>query len=143
MQSAKLDLAKALATYAHRGQVDKGGKPYILHPLAVSEKLSDETDKIVGLLHDVLEDTDIREETIRNLFGDLIADALVAMTHVDGVPYQHYIRVIAKNPVARRVKLADLDHNMDLSRLPEVTSKDIERLEKYQNAKEYLLNANG
>lgn len=142
MQStAKLDLAKALAAYAHRNQVDKAGKAYILHPLTVSQKLSNETDMIVGLLHDVLEDTDITEATIRNLFGDEIADALVAMTHMPGVPYEDYVRGIAQNPVSRRVKIADLEHNMDMSRLHEVTQKDLKRLEKYQRAKEYLLSA--
>lgn len=135
----KSELAKAIATYAHSGQTDKAGAPYILHPLNVAEKMSTEEQKAVALLHDVLEDTFVTEATIRNLFGDTIADAVVAMTKRPWETYEVYIRRVASNPISRAVKLADLEHNMDLSRLDSVCEKDFERVEKYRKAKDSLL----
>lgn len=137
--SRKTDLAFALAAYAHEGQVDKAGCDYIEHPKMVASNFTDENRIIVALLHDVMEDTFVSEETIRNLFGDEIADACMAMTHFDGEPYLDYVRRAIQNPIARDVKRADLDNNMDLSRLPVVTQKDLDRLEKkYKPALELL-----
>jgi (p)ppGpp synthase/HD superfamily hydrolase len=96
-------------------------------------------EKTVGYLHDTVEDTDVTVEEIRAVFGDEIADAVALMTHTDGVPYMDYVKEIGKNPLARKVKLADLTHNMDISRIPDPTQKDYNRIEKkYKPAYECL-----
>ena len=135
------DLVKLADQYAeekHSGQTDKAGLPYIGHPRAVAAKLSGETEKIVALLHDTVEDTDATIEEIRALFGDEAADAVQCLTHEKGVPYMEYVARIRENPLARKVKMADLTHNMDTSRLPEITERDLQRLEKYKAAYEML-----
>ncbi len=131
-------LADKFAEEKHRGQTDKAGMPYIGHPRAVAAKLSGETEKIAALLHDTVEDTDTTVDEIRGLFGDEVAEAVQCLTHEEGVPYMEYVARIKENPLARKVKLADLSHNMDLSRLPEITEKDQKRLEKYRAAYEML-----
>lgn len=133
-----LKKADLFAAEKHSGQVDKAGKPYIEHPRAVAAKLNDETEKIVALLHDTVEDTDATIEEICEEFGDEVAEAVGYLTHDKSVPYMDYIRSIWENRLARSVKLADLSHNMDLSRLPVVTEKDRERIEKYRKAVEIL-----
>ena len=133
------ELAYEIAKRAHAGQVDKAGKLYLLHPLTVSHNVKSCEAKIVGLLHDVAEDSNITVPSLRVLFGDEIADALECLTHGKNEPYAAYIRRVAMNKLATEVKLADLEHNMDLSRLPSVTEKDLERVQKYREAKEFLL----
>ena len=133
-----LDFAKSLAAYAHAGQKDRGGKPYIYHVLAVSEKMDTETEKIVAVLHDIMEDTPVEFGTLYNLFGFEIADAVESLTKREYEPYELYIRRLGAEPLPRKVKLADLEHNMDLSRLKNIKEKDFERLEKYKKAYEYL-----
>ena len=139
MSTAKIELARALAEYAHEGQIDKAGAPYFTHPLAVSEMVQTEEEKIVALLHDVLEDTSVTEPTIRNLFGDEIAEAVLSVTRRDGEDYMDFIARAKQNPIGRTVKLADLHHNMDLSRIPDPQPRDFERLEKYRQAEKLLL----
>lgn len=134
----KYDLARMLMMYAHEGQVDKAGRPYYLHPLQVSRMVDGCDNKVVALLHDVVEDTNITIDTIWNIFGDTIADAVDDMTHRKGEPYFDYIARVKTNDIARTVKIADLTHNMDLSRLSTVTEKDRERSAKYLKAKEML-----
>ena len=138
-RNERMELARALAAYAHLGQVDKAGNPYITHPLAVAEGVEGEDAKIAALLHDTVEDTFVTNRTIRELFGDDVADAVDLLTHREGEDYFDYVRRAGKNPIARQVKLSDLRHNMDLSRLKEVTEKDLKRLEKYKKAREILL----
>ena len=138
MHISKPELAKALAAYAHQGQTDKAGRDYLLHPLAVAARMETEEEKTVALLHDVLEDTFVTEATIRNLFGPEIAGAVSAMTHRPEESYEDYIRRLGENPLARKVKLEDLRHNMDLSRLPVVTDQDLQRVEKYRRAFRFL-----
>ena len=138
MCTRKHELALALASYAHEGQKDRGGVDYINHPKTVSAKMDDETGKIVALLHDVLEDTDVEESTLRNLFGDEIADTVRILTHKDDESYDDYIQRISRNKLATRVKMADLQHNMDVRRLPVFGEKDKERLEKYRRSYETL-----
>ena len=134
------DKALEIATAAHKNQKDKSGVDYIKHPVTVASFVSGEEAKVVALLHDVLEDTDVTEAELRAIFGDTITDAVVTMTHKDGEPYMSYIERVALNPLSKEVKLADLKHNMDLGRLPAVTDKDIERIEKkYKPALAYLL----
>ena len=130
--------AEAFATKMHEGQTDKAGRPYIEHPRAVASKVDGEKEKVVAWLHDTVEDTPATIEQIREMFGDEIADAVAAMTHDKNIPYMDYVRNIKKNPIARKVKMADLSHNMDLSRLANVTDEDLERVEKYKKAYEIL-----
>ncbi|MFR9276550.1 MAG: GTP pyrophosphokinase [Peptoniphilus senegalensis] len=135
-----LNLIKAfiVAIKAHQGQKDKGGKPYILHPIRVALNVKGKDERIVALLHDVIEDTNY---TIDNL--DFLTkeqkDALLLLTHDKSVPYMEYIRKVKKNKIASKVKLADLEQNMNLKRLKTISNKDLKRLEKYKRAKEILL----
>lgn len=127
------------ASEKHKGQVDRAGKPYIDHPKAVAKMLKGEDEKIVALLHDTVEDSDATVDEIRSRFGSRIADAVSCLTHDPGVPYMDYVKGIKGNALARRVKLADLTHNMDLSRLPEVTDADLARIDKYKEAYNFLV----
>ena len=113
-----LAAAELIASMAHRGQLDKGGVPYIEHPRAVAAMVETEEEKTVAMLHDVLEDTFLTEADLRPVFGDRITDTVVRLTHDEDVPYMDYIRGLAGDPVAVRVKLADLTHNMDEKRIP-------------------------
>lgn len=124
-----------IAFEAHKNQTDKTGLPYILHPVHLAEQMDDETSTCVALLHDVVEDTDIiLEQLYAEGFTEEIVAAVAAMTHDPSVPYMDYVREIKKNPVAKKVKLADLRHNSDLSRLDEVDEYAIRRKEKYAEA---------
>ena len=99
---------------AHKNQLDKSGMPYVYHPFHVAEQMKDEYSTCVALLHDVVEDTDITLDELKsNEFPDDVIEALSLMTHSDDVPYLDYIRNLKDNPIARRVKLADLAHNSD------------------------------
>jgi hypothetical protein len=125
---------------AHRGQNDKSGLPYITHPLHVAEQADTEDECVVALLHDVLEDTDFSAEDMISFgFSDRQVAALKLLCHDDAVPYLEYVKAIRSNPIARKVKLADLRHNSDLTRLNVVTPRDIERAETYQKAMDLLL----
>ena len=126
---------------AHRGQYDKSGLPYITHPLHVAESMESEDECVVALLHDVLEDTDITIEDLTRIgISDRQIAALKLLCHDDSVPYLEYVQAIRVDPIARTVKLADLYHNSDLTRLNVITTQDIERVEKYKQAIEILLN---
>jgi len=137
-----LEDAIVLAAESHRGQVDKAGAPYILHPLRVMLRLKDAADRIAAVLHDVLEDTAITVEFLRERgYSEEVLNALDALTRRAGESYADFIERAAGNPLARRVKLADLADNMDVSRLRDVTEKDRERLARYQAARERLTSA--
>ena len=137
--SEMIAAARLIAKLAHKGQKDKAGIDYFTHPEAVAAMLETPEEKVVGYLHDTVEDTDVTVEEIRTVFGDEIADAVALMTHADGVPYMDYVKEIGKNPLARKVKLADLTHNMDISRIPNPTQRDYDRIEKkYKPAYVYL-----
>lgn len=133
-----LQKASALAYKAHLGQVDKGGHPYIMHPIAVASNSLLETseEKVVGWLHDVLEDTDITLKELQDVFPPTVTDALVLLNHDKAVPYMDYIQTIidSKNIIAIKVKMADLENNMQLNRIPNPTDRDFERVEKYKRA---------
>lgn len=135
---ALLLAADDLAARAHAGQVDKSGKDYIHHPRIVSSFCTSPKAKIVALLHDTIEDTNTTEDDLRPVFGDELTDAVLLMTHGDDEDYFTYIRRIKTNPIATEVKLADLKHNMDLSRIPNPTEKDFARIQKYEQAKKIL-----
>ena len=132
-------LAMKISFDAHKDQVDKTGLPYIFHPFHLAEQMDDENSVCVALLHDVVEDTNITFEDLKNYgFNNSIIDALKLLTHKDEVPYMDYVREIKKNELAKKVKLADLTHNSDLSRLDNITDFDLKRNEKYLAAKRIL-----
>ena len=131
----KTKKAMKLCYEAHKDQVDKSGLPYVFHPAHVAEQMTDEATTIVALLHDVVEDTDYTlEDLAAEGFGKDLLEAVALMTHEDDVPYLDYVAKLKDNPIARAVKLADLAHNSDLSRIGEVDEETRERLEKYQKA---------
>ena len=131
----KTKKAMKLCYEAHKDQVDKSGLPYVFHPFHVAEQMTDEATTIVALLHDVVEDTDYTlEDLAAEGFGEDILEAVALMTHEDDVPYLDYVAKLKDNPIARAVKLADLAHNSDLSRIGEVDDETRERLEKYKKA---------
>ena len=124
---------------AHQGQKDKGGFPYCFHPYQVAQSMDDEISCTCALLHDVVEDTDITLEDLKHMgFPKEVTDVLKLLTHDRAVPYMDYVRNLSVNPTARKVKLADLKHNSDLSRLKEVNDMDLERIEKYREAVQLL-----
>lgn len=138
-ESKSVVSALELATAAHRGQVDKAGRDYINHPITVAESLNTEEEQTVALLHDVVEDTDITLDDLRGRgFSDSIVAAVDCLTHRSGEPRDTYLRRIAENPLAVTVKLADLTHNSDLSRLANPTEKDLARAARYKREMEYL-----
>ena len=135
----KTKKAMKLCYEAHKDQVDKSGMPYVFHPFHVAEQMKDEATTIVALLHDVVEDTDYTLEDIAaEGFGKDILEAVSLMTHEDDVPYLDYVAKLKDNPIARAVKLADLAHNSDPSRLGEIDEETKQRLEKYKKAIELL-----
>ena len=134
-----VDKAFGIARKAHEGQFDKSGKPYIEHPKRVAEGVHGEAAKAVAYLHDVIEDTDVELEDLRKAgIPEEVIVAVEAMTHRDGEDYFDYIERLKKNPLAREVKQADLNHNMDMSRIPDPGEADYKRLEKYKEAKRRL-----
>ena len=127
--------AMILAYKAHSGQTDKSGVPYIYHPIHLAEQMTTEDTVVCALLHDVVEDTlytidDLRAEG----FSESIIRALALLTHDKEQPYMEYVERIKRNPIAKAVKVADLKHNSDISRLGGVDEKTLERLEKYRAA---------
>ena len=127
-----LEDAILLAAQAHRGQKDKVGQPYITHLLRVMLRLEGEAAQIVGVLHDLVEDTDATFDDLRTQgYAEELVQALDCLTHRPDETYEQFIERAAANPLARRVKRADLEDNMDIRRLPVVTEKDHERLNRY------------
>ena len=131
--------ALAISFNAHKDQLDKSGMPYVYHPYEVAAQMDTEVETCVALLHDVIEDTDITLNYLATIFPKEVVDALRLLTHDSNVPYFDYIKRIKSNPIATKVKLADLSHNSNLNRLNVVTKKDFERIEKYQKACSILL----
>lgn len=137
----KTKQAMKLCFEAHKDQVDKSGLPYVFHPFHLAEQMNDEDTTVVALLHDVIEDTDYTIEDIRSMgFSNNVINALILMTHDKAIPYMDYVAKIKKDPIARQVKLADLRHNSDLTRLDSFREKDLNRVKKYKAAMELLEN---
>ena len=131
--------ALKLCFEAHKEQVDKSGMPYVFHPFHLAEQMADEATTVVALLHDVVEDTAINFEDLEKQgFSDEIMDALKLLTHDKNIPYMDYVAEIKKNRIATKVKLADLKHNSDLTRLSVVDEKALKRKEKYEKAIKFL-----
>ena len=127
--------AMKLCFKAHKDQVDKSGLPYVFHPFHLAEQMQDEATTITALLHDVVEDSDYTLQDLIDMgFPKEVTDAIALMTHDDAVPYLDYVRNLKDNSVARAVKLADLKHNSDLSRLDIIDEKALKRVEKYHKA---------
>lgn len=131
--------AMKIAYAAHLSQTDKSGIPYIYHPIHIAEQMQDEYTTCVALLHDVVEDSDVTfSQLMAEGFPEEVLAALRLMTHESGVPYMDYVRAIKENPIAAAVKLADLEHNSDLTRLDHIDDKARQRAEKYKRAIELL-----
>lgn len=134
-----IDIALAIAKKAHAGQVDKAGIDYIQHPLYVASQVKTEQEKVVALLHDVIEDSDVTvDDLLVSGLSNEVVTAVQILTKKKGQSYQEYLEKVKSNNLARVVKLADLKHNSDLSRLKSVTDTDYERVKKYKNAINYL-----
>ena len=108
--------AMRIAYKAHHGQLDYNGIPYIFHPIHLAESMDDEISCCVALRHDVVEDTDVTLDELKAFFPPAVTDAVALMTHRDGTDYFDYVRAIKTNPIAQKVKLADVAHNSDQSR---------------------------
>ena len=134
-------LALEVAKEAHKNQKDKGGNPYINHPIKVAEMLETEDERAVAFLHDIVEDTDITLEHLREYgFPDVILDAVDAMTKKPYEGYDGYIERLSKNKLAVKVKIADMTHNSDITRISNPTEKDTDRINKYKEKIEHLKN---
>ena len=135
LYTPKTKIALKLCFEAHKNQTDKSGMPYVFHPFHLAEQMDTEETTIVALLHDLVEDTEYTIEDLTNMgFDKTITDAIALMTHARNVDYMDYVRMIKENPVAKVVKMADLKHNSDLTRLDIVDEKALRRREKYLKA---------
>ena len=139
MKQSQSEKAYEIAKRAHLGQVDKAGEDYIKHPEMVASFVKTDEEKAVAYLHDVIEDTELILEDLNKYdFSKEVLEAVDIITKKRGEDYQSYLNSVKKNKLARAVKLADLRHNSDLTRLIKVTEKDIKRKEKYQKAIDFL-----
>lgn len=137
MENANQLIEKALqvALKAHSGQVDRAGVAYILHPLRIMSHMETDPQRIVAILHDVIEDSDHTLEDLQSAgFPAEIVDAVDLLTHRQDDSYEDYVQKIEGHPLARAVKIGDLHDNMRIDRLPNPDEKDLERLMKYKNA---------
>ena len=134
-----LERAIEIAARTHAGQTDKGGAPYILHPLRVMLRVAPGAQQIVAVLHDVVEDSEVTFEDLeREGFSAEVISGLRAVTKIEGESYEDFVARAALDPVGSKVKLADLAENSDLSRIAQPSQKDLERVEKYRKAIAYL-----
>lgn len=137
--SPRVQQAYEIAASAHAGQVDKAGRDYIFHPLTVASFVKTDDERIVALLHDVVEDTSV---TLQNLsdagFSDAVVHAIDCVTKREGEALQDYLQRVKSDRLATAVKLADLQHNSDLSRISQPTEKDYARAERYRKEIAFL-----
>lgn len=127
--------AMKLCFAAHKDQLDKSGLPYVFHPFHLAEQMTDEYTAVAALLHDVVEDTACTFADLAQMgFPEEVISALRLLTHDPAVPYMDYVARIKPNPIARAVKIADLTHNSDTTRLDHLTPRDLERVKKYRAA---------
>jgi len=133
------DHALAIAVKAHQGQTDKVGEPYILHPLRIMFKMSNETERMVALLHDVVEDSPLTLDDLRKAgFPDTVIEAVDGLTRRDHEDYEVYVERASRNPLARKIKVADLEDNMNLRTQHGLTEIDKSRMARYQKAFHFL-----
>jgi (p)ppGpp synthase/HD superfamily hydrolase len=132
--------ALTISRQAHLGQKDKSGEDYVKHPIRVAEKCQSPNAKVVALLHDTIEDTGVSADYLRSEgFPEEIIDGVLSVTKRDGESYEDFVCRAAENPLGREVKIADLEDNMDIRRLKELTEDDVARLRKYLHAWQYLM----
>lgn len=137
-----LELAIEIAAHAHAGQYDKAGQPYILHPLRLMFSVEGADERIVAVLHDVVEDTAVTFFDLEAAaFSKVVVEAVRALTKVPGETRLDAAQRAAKNPIARTVKLADVSDNMNLSRISNPTHRDLERLKEYEQVKSLLISS--
>lgn len=135
-----LEKAFQIAAKAHEGQVDKAGAAYIFHPIRVSNRCKTDDERIVALLHDTIEDTNITPEYLLSEgFPRNIVDAILSVTRNEEESYEDFVKRSYLNPIGRQVKIHDLEDNMDITRLEQITEKDLSRLNKYLKAYRYLI----
>ena len=133
------DRALRIAIRAHEGQKDKSGREYVMHPIRVAERCKDLRAKIVALLHDTIEDTDVTPAFLRSEgFTEEIINGVLSVTRQEGESYEDFVRRAADNAIGKEVKIADLEDNMDIRRLSKITDDDVVRLRKYLRAWQYL-----
>lgn len=134
-KTATIEDAITIAAQAHKGQKDKAGSAYLLHPLRMMLQMNSEAAMMAAVLHDVVEDTDWTLEQLREEgFPDEVLEAVDCLTHRDEESYQEFVERVRTNPIARQVKVADLEDNMNVRRINQLGEKDLERLEKYHKA---------
>ncbi len=134
-----LEKALSIALEAHEGQVDKAGKPYILHPLRLMMSLEDEVEMIAALLHDVIEDSDVTNEDLKKAgIPDEAIEIIGYLTKQKNESYEDFIKRISTHKTASKVKLKDIEDNMNISRLETLGQKDLERIEKYHRSLKLL-----
>jgi len=132
---ATIEDAISVAAQAHKGQRDKAGAPYLLHPLRMMLRMDSEAAMMAAVLHDVVEDTDWTLERLREAgFAEEVVEAVDCLTHREGESYEEFVVRVRANPIARQVKVADLEDNMNIRRIGRLAAKDLERLEKYHRA---------
>ena len=128
-------IALKLCYEAHAGQVDKSGLPYVFHPFHLAEQMETEHEVCAALLHDVLEDTDATPaDLVTAGIPEAYVNTVLLLTHEPDVPYLDYVRNLKDDPIARKIKIADLRHNSDLNRLDAITERDRSRARKYAQA---------
>lgn len=136
-----LDKAIKLAVDSHVGQLDKGGNPYILHPLRVMLSMADEDDRICAVLHDVIEDSDVTLGDLKKQgFSYEVIRTVDCLTKKTGEKYESFLDRVLSDERAIRVKIADIEDNMDLTRIPNASQKDFDRIKKYEQALTLLKN---
>lgn len=141
---ATLEDAISIAAEAHRGQRDKAGAPYLLHPLRLMLRMDSEAAMMAAVLHDVVEDSGWTLEGLRERgFPEEVVEAVACLTHRDGESYEEFVERLKSNPLARRVKIADLEDNLNVQRIGRLGPKDLERLEKYHRAWRVLTGVEG
>jgi (p)ppGpp synthase/HD superfamily hydrolase len=132
---ATVEDAVSIAARAHRGQKDKAGATYLLHPLRMMLRMDTEATMMAAVLHDVVEDTEWTFERLREAgFSEEVLEAIDCLTHREGESYQEFVERVRTNPIARQVKIADLEDNMNVRRINQIGPKELERLEKYHRA---------
>jgi|GEM_PF-251850 len=135
-----IDLSLWIATTAHKGQVDKAGRPYILHPIRLMMQMDTDVERSAALLHDVIEDTAFSRKDLESMgIPDEVLEALELLTKPQGKSYMEFVSRVKSNPVARKVKIADITDNMNINRLENVTDTDLQRVKKYHKALKQLM----
>ena len=136
-----VETALAIALRAHKNAIDKAGQPYVLHPIRIMLKMTNDLEKATALLHDVIEDSDITaDDLLTEGIPEVVVTAVLALTKQDFESYQDFVLRAKQNPLARKVKIADVEDNMNLLRISHLTEKDLARLAKYHAAWQLLQN---